>query len=74
MTCKDCIHYKACEVWADNYGNIGSFYIDMAQDVESSCKRFQQGWISVKDRLPKECEDVLVKFESGNMAVCFLRQ
>lgn len=46
----------------------------MAQDVESSCKRFQQGWISVKDRLPKECEDVLVKFESGNMAVCFLRQ
>ena len=46
--CTKCIHHPVCKTAESCDGYV------------SGCKHFQEGWISVKDRLPEEEERVLI--------------
>ena len=73
MTCKDCVHYDLCKYntyqQAHYFGKDKEIYITI--DNNSPCKFFKNKadfvevkWISVKDRLPKNEERVLVAVDS----------
>lgn len=52
MTCKDCIHYKACTPMLEA---MGCTVAGAGEDADKHCDEFEQGWVSVKDRLPDMC-------------------
>lgn len=62
-----------------NYNNIGGCQLNKCQIADNAenlynagYRKVEQGeWISVDDRLPKPCEDVLVFNEDGEIEVGF---
>lgn len=67
MTCKECIHSKACTTMVEEECKceIGVTYVDYSE--KENTPNFEQGWISVKDRLPELDEKVLTYDKWGHM-------
>lgn len=80
-TCNSCIHFGACSKWTDFPKQCGvPVCASFAQQSEKYLIKengdilpltHHSEWISVDDRMPTECENVLC-FEKGKMYVAFL--
>ena len=84
MTCEDCIHFEVCDSGrhiGEYIEDDGSY----SEGVERECETFKYKanfvevkhgvvipqWISVKDRLPEDKQNVLTIDSESKMEVCF---